>query len=139
MSLGTVHDIDEMTIINAYEKQVKDDPGNILFYLECLQDIGNSLPSRRINQYTESQASKGVFTRFDLGRACRTLEIDDPNKVTEEGLIAVFHSRCTDAPHREREFQLALKVIQHFWRGQIGATSNGGSIGKKRMIAWNSN
>lgn len=131
--LGTVSDVDDTAIINAYSKQVQDDPANIVFYLECLQDIGSSLQNRKINQFADKQVVNGVFTRFDLQRAYRTLEIDHPDEIDDEGVIAVFQSRCADAPGRERDFQSALDVIQHFRR----ATLNSGgrrSVERRGMI-----
>jgi hypothetical protein len=139
VSLGTVYDVNEKAITTAYEKQVKDDPGNIIFYLECLQDISNSMQSRKINQFADSEVLKGTFTRFDLRRAFRTLEIDDPNTITDEGLIVVFQSRRVEAPQRAQEFQFALKIIQHFRGSDSGLTTSRGSTGKRRKINWKSN
>jgi len=114
--LGTVQDVDDTTVINAYTKQVQDDPENTVFYLECLQDIGSSMQNRKINQFADSEVAKGVYTRFDLQKAYRTLEIDHPDGLDDDDLIAVFHARCSDARRRESDFQLALNVIQHFRR-----------------------
>jgi hypothetical protein len=131
-SLGTVHEADDTTIINAYIKQIQDDPANTVFYLECLQDIGSSLQSRKINHFADNQVSNGIFTRFALQRAYRTLEIDHPDGVGDDGIIAVFQSRCADAPDRERDFQAALTVIQHFRKGFIN--NNGRILTERRGI-----
>ena len=120
--LGTVQDVDDTTVINAYKKQVQDDPANTVFYLECLQDIGSSMQNRKINQFADSVVADGVYTRFDLQKAYRTLEIDHPDGIDDDGLIAVFQSRCADMMRREGDFQHALNVIQHF-RKQWGINS----------------
>lgn len=96
--------------------QVQDDPPNTVFYLECLQDIGSSMQNRKINQFADGQAAQGVYTRFDLQKAYRTLEIDHPDGIDDDGLIAVFHSRCADVMRRESDFRHALNVIQYFRR-----------------------
>jgi len=127
-SLGTVQDVDDTTVITAYTKQVQDDPINTVFYLECLQDIGSSMQNRKINQFAESEVAKGVYTRFDLQKAYRTLEIDHPDDIDDDGLIAVFHSRCADVMRRESDFQHALNVIRHFrrhWRMHNMSKSTG--------------
>lgn len=112
--LGVYTDADEDTIIKAYIKQVEDDSANAVFYLECLQDINQQLRSPKINQILEEEISKGLFTRLDLDRAYKALEIDHPNEIDEEGIIAVFQIRCVDSPERETEFENALRVIEHF-------------------------
>jgi hypothetical protein len=136
VSLGTVPDVDENTIIAAYTKQVEDDPANAVFYLECLQDIGASTQSRKIKDFTEEQRAKGLFTRFDLQRAYRTLEIDLPEEIDDDGVFAVFQSRCADAPERDAEFQSALSVIQHFRDDTIRVASRDN---KKGMIGFRNN
>ena len=113
------------------QMQVQDDPANTVFYLECLQDIGSSMQNRKINQFADSQVAKGVYTRFDLQKAYRTLEIDHPDGIDDDDLIAVFHSRCADARRRESDFQLALNVIQHF-RRHWGINNRSKTVRKKR-------
>ena len=112
--LGVVESADEDTILNAYIKQVEDDPASTTFYLECLQDISIYARSSKINEFLEQECDKGNFTCLDLDRAYRILEIDHPNDVDDEGIIAVFQVRCADAPEREREFETALRVIEYF-------------------------
>jgi A repeated domain in UCH-protein len=72
------------------------------------------MQNRKINQFIEQETLKGIYTHFDLQRAYRTLEIDNPENIDDDGLVAVFHSRCADAPEREREFQFSLNIIQYF-------------------------
>jgi hypothetical protein len=112
--LGTVVDVDENTVIEAYNKQVEDDPAHLTFYHECLEDIGISTSARKIRQFVDRNRPDGIYTRFDLQRAYRTLEIDMPDEIGDDGIVAVFYSRCADLPEREREFQAALDTIQHF-------------------------
>jgi hypothetical protein len=60
-------DADENTIIEGYLKQVDDDPGNMAFYLEYLQDAGYAKTSCKINLFAEEEVNnKKVYTRFDL-------------------------------------------------------------------------
>lgn len=120
--------------MNSYTKQVADDPVNLTFYLECLQDIGSSLQNRKINQFAESQFANGLYTRFDLQKAYRTLGIDHPDQIDDDGVNAVFYIRCTDVPGREREFQIALDVIRHFRKSKNGNGSMGHSE-KREMDA----
>lgn len=112
--LGIVPTASESDIIKSYIRQITDDPANIVFYLECLQDIGYSTQSRMINQYVEKEVQKGIYTRFDLQKAYQVLEIDLPEDTDDDGIVAVYHSRCIDVPEREAEFQNALKMIQRF-------------------------
>ena len=72
------------------------------------------MQNRKINQFADSEVAKGVYTRFDLQKAYRTLEIDHPDGLDDDDIIAVFHSRCADVMRRESDFQHALNVIQHF-------------------------
>lgn len=131
--LGTVHDADDNTIINAYIKQVEDDPTNTVFYLECLQDIGSSTKNRIINQFAQGQVANGIFTRFELQKAYKTLEIDHPDDIDDDGVYAVFQSRCMDAPGRERDFKFALNVIQYYRRGTY---NNNGRRSVGTIISW---
>src|SRR5271156_6103322 len=89
------------------------------FYLEYLQDVGSAKASRKINHFADEEVNnKQVYTRFDLQRAYRKLEIDHPDEIGEDGVVAVFQSRCHDAPERTAEFEKALIIIQKF-RGVI--------------------
>jgi len=118
-ALGTTPDADENTIIEGYIKQVDDDPGNLAFYLECLQDGGSAKASRKINLFAEEEVkSKQIYTRFDLQRAYQKLEIDHPHEIGDDGVVAVFQSRCHEVPERTAEFENALMIIQRF-RGVI--------------------
>lgn len=117
--LGTVPTASESDIITAYIKQITDDPVNVVFYLECLQEIGYSSQSRMINHYVETEVQKGIYTRFDLLKAYQVLEIDHPEDTDDDGVVAVYHSRCIDVPERETEFQNALKMIQHFRKSEV--------------------
>jgi hypothetical protein len=117
--LGTVPDATDNDIIKSYIKQVEDDPASITFYLECLQDIGSSTSSRMINQFVEKEVAKGVYTRFDLQRAYNVLEIDHPEEIDDDGVVAVYQSRCIDVPERETEFRNALQMIQHFRKSNV--------------------
>ena len=133
--LGTIPDTTEATIIRAYTKQVEDDPVNIAFYLECLQDIGYSTQSRTINQFAEKEVDKGIYTRFELQRAYKVLELDNPEEIDDDGVLAVFHSRCVDVPEREDEFVHALQMIQHFRKSDvIGATADAQSLEKQGIF-----
>lgn len=119
VALGTTADADENSIIEGYLKQVDDDPGNMAFYLECLQDAGSAKTSRKINQFAEEEVNnKQVYTRFDLQRAYRKLEIDHPDEIGDDGVVAVFQSRCHEVPERTADFENALAIIQRF-RGVI--------------------
>lgn len=135
-ALGTIPDTTEAAIILAYQKQVEDDPIKIAFYLECLQDIGSSTQSRKINQFADKEVAKGIFTRFELQRAYKILELDvNPEEIDDEGVVAVFHSRCVDVPEREGEFVHALKVIQHFRKSDIiGDTADTKALEKRGII-----
>ena len=117
--LGTIPDTTEAAIIRAYIKQVEDDPIKITFYLECLQDIGYSTQTRTINQFADKEVAKGIFTHFELQRAYKILELDNPEEIDDDGIVAVFHSRCVDVPDRENDYVHALKVIQHFRKSEI--------------------
>jgi hypothetical protein len=119
VSLGTVPDAGDSTIIRAYRRQISDDPDNTLFYLECLQDIGRATSSQTINNLVEQEIVNGLYTRFELQRAYKTLEIDHPEEIDDEGVVAVFQSRCIDVPNRERDFQHAVTVIQHFRKSNV--------------------
>ena len=89
------------------------------FYLEYLQDAGSAKTSHKINLFAEEEVNnKKVYTRFDLQRAYRKLEIDHPDEIGDDGLVAVFQSRCHDAPERTAEFENVLNIIQKF-RGVI--------------------
>ena len=88
------------------------------------------MQNRRINQFAESEVATGVYTRFDLQKAYRTLEIDHPDGIDDDALIAVFHSRCADVMRRESDFQHALNVIQHFRRHW--GINNGSKPAEKR-------
>lgn len=113
-ALGTVFDVNEYTVIDAYKNQITDDPKHTQFYLECLQQLGSSLHNRVLNQYVESEFAKGIYTRFELDRAYKTLEIDDPGQIDDDGINVVFSIRCEEAPHREKDFKRAMQVIQYF-------------------------
>ena len=67
----------------------------------------------------EKEVSKGLYTRFDLQRAYNVLEIDHPEEIDDDGVVAVYQSRCIDVPEREREFHNALKMIQHFRKSNV--------------------
>ena len=135
--LGIIPDATEAAIIHAYQKQVEDDPIRLTFYLECLQDIGLSTQSRTINQYTEKEISKGIFTRFELERAYKILEVDHPNEIDDDGILAVFQSRCIDVPERETEFMHALKVIQYYRKSDaIGEATASKSNEKRGMLLY---
>ena len=115
VALGTTPDADENTIIEGYLRQVDDDPGNMAFYLECLQDVRPPKISRKINQFAEEEVkSKQVYTRFDLQSAYQKLEIDHPDEIGDEGVVAVFQSGCHEVPERTAEFENALTIIQRF-------------------------
>jgi len=89
------------------------------FYLEYLQDAGSTKTSCKINLFAEEEVNtKQVYTRFDLQRAYWKLEIDHPDEIGDDGVVAVFQSRCHDAPERTAEFENALNIIQKF-RGVI--------------------
>ena len=124
-ALGTTANADENAIIEGYLKQVDDDPVNIQFYVECLQDIGSTKQSRKINRFAEDEVnSKEKYTRFDLQRAYRKLEIDHPHEIGDDGVVAVFQSRCHDAPERTAEFENALTIIQKFRSVNIGVDAH---------------
>jgi hypothetical protein len=72
-----------------------------------------------INQFVEKEVSKGVYTRFDLQRAYNVLEIDHPEEIDDDGVVAVYQSRCIDVPDRETEFHNALQMIQHFRKSNV--------------------
>jgi hypothetical protein len=72
-----------------------------------------------INQFVEKEVSKGVYTRFDLQRAYNVLEIDHPEEIDDDGVVAVYQSRCIDVPDRETEFRNALQMIQHFRKSNV--------------------
>lgn len=111
-ALGIVVESDESQIIEAYQKQIKDNPRHTIYYLECLQDIGSSTQSKRINQFAEGESANGIYTKFDLIQAYQTLDIENPGFTTDEAIIATYQSRCFDFPEREGTFQRALFVIQ---------------------------
>jgi hypothetical protein len=72
-----------------------------------------------INQFVEKEVSKGVYTRFDLHRAYNVLEIDHPEEIDDDGVVAVYQSRCIDVPERETDFRNALQMIQHFRKSNV--------------------
>ena len=110
-----------MAVLDAYKKQIKDDPKQTIFYLTCLQDIGSSMQSRRINQFAESESLRGYYTKFDLAQAYQLLEIDEPDFATDDAVLATYQSRCFDYPEREGEFRKALLIIQMYRQtGAIG-------------------
>lgn len=130
--LGTIPDTTEAAVIHAYQKQVEDDPIRLMFYLECLQDIGSSTQSRTINQYTEKEIAKGIFTRFELQRAYKILEVDHPDGIDDDGILAVFQSRCIDVPERETDFMHALKVIQYYRKSDAIGEATASQLNEKR-------
>ena len=120
--------------MRAYRKQISDDPTNTAFYLECLQDIGFSTNSRTLQVYAEKEIVNGIYTRFELERAYKTLEIDHPDGIDDEGVLAVFQSRCIDVPNREKDFLHALDVIQHFRKSAVlGKTTARQSVNPQEM------
>jgi ubiquitin carboxyl-terminal hydrolase 25 len=118
-ALGIVPESDDPQIIEAYQKQVKDNPRQTLFYLECLQDIGSSTQSKRINQFAEGESANGFYTKFDLIQAYQTLDIENPDFTTDDAIIATYQSRCFDFPEREMTFQRALIVIQVYRKSVV--------------------
>jgi len=124
MCLGTTANTDDNTLIRAYTKQVDDDPVNRDFYLECLQDIALISHSRMLHDHVDRELSKGAHTRFQLEKAFKILEIDSPATIDEEGLMAVYHSRCIEVPGRDGEFKRALDVIHHFREKRIANTGH---------------
>ena len=82
--------------------------------------------NRIIKNYVETELAKGIHTRFELNRAYKTLEIDHPEQIDEDGINAVFHSRCIEAPHREVDFKYALDVIS--WFNNNGKNKENGSF-----------
>jgi hypothetical protein len=119
-SLGTTSDVNEATIQRAYVKQIMDDPANTIFYLECLQDIAQSTSNRTLTSVVERELERGLYTRFELERSYKVLEIDHPDDIDDEGILAVFQSRCIDVPNRQTDFQHALGVISYFRKITIG-------------------
>ena len=79
----------------------------------------------------ENEAENGTYTRLDLQRACRTLEINNPERVDEDALQAVFQIRCTEAPAMRDVFQHALKVIQRY-RADHSMGDAGGQMPSQR-------
>jgi A repeated domain in UCH-protein len=112
--LGTTPNADDITLVHAYTKQIEDDPVNADFYLECLQDLSLAKQSRLLREHVERELARGLHSRFELKRAYQKLEIDSPATVDDDGLFAVFHSRCSEVPERELEFKRALDVIHYF-------------------------
>jgi len=113
-ALGIVSESEEIAVLDAYKKQIKDDPKNTIFYLSCLQDIGSSMESKRINQFAQNESLRGYYTKFDLARAYQLLEIDQPDFATDDAVLATYQSRCFDYPEREGEFHKALLIIQRY-------------------------
>jgi len=118
----------------AYNNQVTDDPTHATFYLECLQQIGISLHNKLINQYVETELEKGMYTRFELQRAYKTLEIDHPEQIGDDGIDVVFSIRCDEAPHRRKDFERAMAVIEYFKKGRENKGNNFSVDGDKTGI-----
>jgi hypothetical protein len=93
-----------------------------------------STQSRTINQFVEKEVAKGIFTRFELQRAYKILELDNPEEIDDDGVIAVFHSRCVDVPDREKDFLHALQVIQYFRKSDIIGETAATKVFEKRGI-----
>jgi hypothetical protein len=86
-----------------------------------------------LQQYADEETlGKGQFTRFTLHQAYHVLEIDHPENIDDDGITAVFHSRCIDLPSRGDDFKTALEVIQHF-------RNSDGGVGTARSGSANSN
>ena len=63
------------------------------------------------------------------------MEVDHPDEIDDDGILAVFQSRCIDVPERETDFMHALKVIQYYRKSDAsGEATAGRSIENRGMF-----
>ena len=114
--LGATADFHDELLGFAYDRQVRCDPQNVPYYLECLQaiavgrDNSEDLQTKAIIEETEGRISlKDIRQAYaNLGLSMKDTELAD------DTIIGTFQARIADAPRHEAEMRKYLRNIgQH--------------------------
>lgn len=94
----------------AYHRQRNCDAELAPYYLECLSGLATGRESEALQVEVATLRSQGEFSRSDILKAYKALNIDLRNK-DEDHIIGVFKSRLIDAPMHEASMREQLGII----------------------------
>ncbi|KAF3490497.1 ubiquitin-specific protease [Arthroderma uncinatum] len=112
--LGTLGDMSNELIIEAYRRQVKLAPARGSYYLRCLRSIGHwrdPVDGKPIQNFVEYEYETGKYADDDLPDSYRYFNFDyfKERLITDDAIIGSFYARLEDT-------QNDMELRKHLWR-----------------------
>ncbi|KAK2865220.1 hypothetical protein FQN49_003796 [Arthroderma sp. PD_2] len=112
--LGTLSDMSNELIIDAYRQQSKLAPARASYYLRCLRSIGywrDTAEGREIQRFVESEYEAGKYADDDVADSYQYLNFDffKDQLISEDAIIGSFYARLEDT-------QNDMELRKHLWR-----------------------
>jgi ubiquitin carboxyl-terminal hydrolase 25/28 len=124
-SVGCVGDFTDELIIFAYHRQRDCDPGNIPYYLECLEAIGKGRNSALLQEEYVKAVSLGEITQQEIDDAYKFFALSPNANHAEDHIIGIYRSYIESSPkHKDAAKQALMKLGQAKGSLKIQAVAN---------------
>ncbi|CAB4383206.1 unnamed protein product [Rhizophagus irregularis] len=111
--LGCVPDMDDQTLIWAYNLGVQEVPEKAPEYLQAIYEMSKERKSEALEELVAVEKSKGRFHEEDIKEAYKCLNVGDVDgsTVSDEFLIDTYSVLNTDNPSSRAKYREALNII----------------------------
>lgn len=110
-ALGATENFNDEYLAWAYQQQVRCDPSNKPYYLDCLEDLAKGRESADLGETFAMAKSLGEIGLKEIDEAYKFFALDPENIEGDDHVIGVYNSRIAAAPRQKDPAKEALLII----------------------------